>query len=235
MKHCIYCHGFARYIHGKMLECKECGSIIATEPAPPYKPDYHAYRFSYLRPKLYYLGLKAMRSGLKPFQTIADIGCGAGHALWWAKFYDCETIGIDVEEARPHCRADNFYSVDKLALTDFRGQVDLVWCWHTIEHTDDPHSILALTAELLKPGGQFYLEFPCADYMKQKHDTAEKLYRHSTFPEHRGLPSEEWAVQACMRVGLSLVNCYPPRNPAWLYGKMDDNTDMVVHCEKRKQ
>lgn len=236
MKSCIYCHGETRVVHPKMFQCQDCGSYVAMEPQPDYGAGYHAYRF--WRPKLFYLGLKAWRSGgskLRAGDVVCDIGCGAGHALAFmsAAQGGLTTIGYDIPEAfrKVGNRMDFFYH-NTVALTRaWANRCDLVWCWHTIEHTDRPEELIALAAALLKPGGQLYLEFPEANFMANKY--RERLYENSTFPEHRGLPSEEWAIEACQRHGLSLRSTYSPRNPSWIYGKLvDDNADIVVHCRK---
>lgn len=235
---CIYCDSSTVKLYCGMHECQVCGSLVCPDLPPPYAPDYHAYRFSFLRPKLWYLGIKAMRSGLmdiNPGQVVCDIGCGAGHSLWWAKHLAAAvTVGYDIPAAFKSVRGCDFFYHDMEQLKiAWGGRVDLVWCWHTIEHADRPDDLIKLAARLLAPGGRLFLEFPEAGRMQRRFGIGAELLANSTFPEHRGLPSKEWVTSACKVWGLKVTACYPPKNPCWLYPfRRVVDVDVVVVAER---
>src|SRR5688572_11835504 len=116
MSRCIYCQALAFYIDEGISRCPKCLSLVATESRPRYKAASHAYRFSFFRPKLYFLRAKALRSGLKEGQTVCDLGCGAGHSLWWAKRRNCVTVGFDIPEACEHVRGCDMFFDNVTAL-----------------------------------------------------------------------------------------------------------------------
>lgn len=240
-RHCIYCDSTTESLWPGIHECTVCGSLVSPDLPPPYEPGYHAYRFSFLRPKFWFLGIKAMRSGLMDLYpvgracgTVCDIGCGAGHSLWWARHLaGAVTVGYDLPAAFKSVRGCDFFYHDMETLkTAWGGKVDLVWCWHTLEHAARPDELIQLAARLLAPDGKLYLEFPEANRMQRKFGTGADLLHNSFFPEHRGLPSKEWVTSACKSHGLKVTACYPPKNPCYLYLGRDRKTDLVVRAER---
>lgn len=230
---CLYCGGRVGFPYADQVAwCIDCGSLTCPTKAPPYEPDYHAYKFSFLRPKLPYLAIKAFQCGLTDGLTVCDIGCGAGHSLWFAKhLYGCTTIGYDIPAAEKHVKGcDRFFSnADKL-VEAWRGKCDLVWCWHTIEHTDSPLALMVLMKSLLAPKGRIYLEMPLAEFVVEQ--GTRNLQRRCTMPEHRGLPSRQWITGAAVAMGLKIISAEPPKNPNWLYGSLrKTKTDLVVCME----
>lgn len=231
--HCIYCGEPTTPLAEGVNECEYCESLVATENGYTYESNYHAYRFSWFRPKLPFLAIKALRSGLRRNLIVCDIGCGAGHSMLIAKWFGCTTVGHDIKEAEPYVRGcHSFISNPELLRQVWRNACDLVWCWHTLEHTNEPRELLDLCFTLLAPGGEAWIEFPDAVATHASVDR-DKLKQHCLFPEHRGLPSRTWALRELIEMGASAVTVQTPRNPCWLYGRLDKKNDVVLRVKKR--
>lgn len=228
---CIYCQKPTTPVVPGVNECPGCESLVSTEPAPKYEANYHAYRFSWFRPKLPYLAIKALRSGLRRGLTVCDIGCGAGHALAFAQWFGCTTVGYDIPEAEPHVGGCRFYHYARSLRHDYGGSCDLVWCWHALEHTEEATGCLRMCMDVLKPGGEAWIEFPDASAIRTSSNG--DLKARCMFPEHRGIPSRTWALRTLINLGASVVTVQPPRNPTWLYGRRDGKTDVVLRVRKR--
>ncbi len=199
-------------------ECPSCGSLTCLEDGYHYAGDYHAYCINWLRPKIYLMLLRARACGLRRNLAVTDLGCGAGHALHWAKQYGCQTIGYDIEAARSSVKyADVFYSSLPLLRVHQRDTQDIVWCWHTIEHTNDPAGLLNTAYKILKPGGTLYLEFPEAHGFRKEFGAGWR--KHSFFPEHRGIPSFIAIARLLHAVGFSSLEFQKPSEGNWLYLK----------------
>jgi len=207
---CIYCNSteFAQ-------PCYSCGSLNCYEPEIAYdENEYHAYKTSWFRPKIYFLGIKAFKCGLKRGIKVANIGCGAGYALYWAKKMGCATVGWDIESARKTVKhADNFYSdLSKMSKKEVNS-CDIVWCWHTIEHTNDPEKLLQAAYKILKPGGKLYLEFPDSGLILK----TENWIATCSFPEHRGVPSVKAMKNMMQKIGYKHMQIDKPKEGRWLY------------------
>lgn len=184
-------------IVASLLECGRCGSFTCTEPPPKYTPEYHAYkRPSPMRPKYWLMRIKSKRCTPKSpgHLTIADLGCGAGHALWWAHRRGHRTVGWDVKTSPAPGNWVDVFDYDLNALTGrMGGKCDVVWCWHTLEHAENPAELVWACKRLLKPGGTAYVECPVAERIV---DLPGDLWVNGCFPEHRGIPSEKWMRMA---------------------------------------
>ena len=218
-KPCMYCGSYNTLDRRDgILDCKDCNSFSCLNPlnGQEYLKNYHAYNISWLRPKIYYLLLKALKCGLKRNLTIADLGCGAGHALYWAKKYKCTTIGYDIAESFNYIKnADKFYS-NLESLSKFeKNTCDLVWCWHTIEHSENPLELIKLAHNILKPGGKAYFEFPESTLMFKAFPF--NVYKNFSFPEHRGIPSGSWVYSAFENMSFKNINITYPSEGRWFY------------------
>jgi len=100
-------------------------------------------------------------------KNILDVGCGAGILTESLAENRAQVIGIDasdsvIAEAQAHAaakRLDITYkhlTVEEM-LSNYTGQFDIVTCMELIEHVPDPCKLIADCAQLLKPGGKFFL------------------------------------------------------------------------------
>lgn len=207
---CIYCNSTKC---GQ--PCYSCGSLNCYDPEIAYdENEYHAYKTSWFRPKIYFLGIKAFKCGLKRGIKVADIGCGAGHALYWAKKMGCATVGWDIESARKTAKhVDSFYS-DLTEMSEKEaGSCDVVWCWHTIEHANEPEKLLQAAFKILKANGCLHLEFPDSGLILNRSNWMELC----SFPEHRGVPSHRSMYDMLKRIGFNNLKTDKPTEGRWLY------------------
>jgi 2-polyprenyl-3-methyl-5-hydroxy-6-metoxy-1,4-benzoquinol methylase len=101
-------------------------------------------------------------------QRVLDIGCGVGgYALAFAEAgASCTAIDLDSEavkyareKAGRHAgRHVEFIAGDMFAVK-LEQEFDLIFCHDVIEHVD-PAQLLALIANLLRPGGKAFFTFP---------------------------------------------------------------------------
>jgi SAM-dependent methyltransferase len=214
---CLYCESTRMTsINGMVFSCNYCHSLTTTEPEIIYPSKYHAYKKSFFTPKIYFLLRKALKCGLKRNLTIADIGCGSGHALFWAKLFNCKTIGWDVStDVIPsgHIKYSQWDNLEE----EQANQCDAVWCWHTIEHSNTPTKMLESIYTILKPGGKLYLEFPESFLLQDLHPL--DLNKWASFPEHRGIPSRPWVIWTADRIGYKVIKTEQPMEGRWMYLK----------------
>lgn len=213
---CIYCGHSVPLIDSF---CDNCGSAVCGRPPIVYTANYHAYKLNFFRPKVWYLLRKGLTCGLLKSKVVADIGCGAGHALYWANLLGKTTIGWDVMGAPMNYAITDFTYDDLTKMTrSWWQQVDTVWCWHTLEHTEQPNIMLKAAVDILKPNtGTLYLEFPEAELTRKQYK--EQWLSQAHFPEHRGLPSAKWVRETIAKLGGTGIREEIPTEGQWMYGK----------------
>ncbi len=110
---------------------------------------------------------------LVSFSTVADIGCGRGGFLNWLKseYPQLECFGVDLDvkslpvnkQNAPHFKNGDIYN-----LPFSRSEIDVVTCFHVLEHALDVNTVLEECARVLKDDGYLILEVPDGSrYSKQ--------------------------------------------------------------------
>jgi SAM-dependent methyltransferase len=156
------------------VRCTSCGLVYlnprpsASELGRIYPPNYHAFDFSQSRYGIVYRirrRLEARRAlawcrGLPADARILDVGCGDGFHLRILR--DFGRGSWQLEGVEPDARAAA--AARAAGLTVHRGTIqevelppahyDLVLLIATIEHVEDPASVLRAVRNLLRPGGR---------------------------------------------------------------------------------
>lgn len=102
--------------------------------------------------------------------NMADIGCGRGGFVNWlaGSGWQGRCCGIDVD-TRSLCSTAvqpenvSFRNGDALNLPFADESLDLVTCFHVLEHIRNLHGVLAEAARVLRPGGHLLIEVPDAE------------------------------------------------------------------------
>jgi ubiquinone/menaquinone biosynthesis C-methylase UbiE len=115
-------------------------------------------------------GKQAFLHKQKPNFTLLDVGCGNDSPLFCkAARPDCTYIGLDIGEynlsARSRQLMDKFLLAKPSEFADViltqRGSIDAVISAHNLEHCDEPDKVLHAMCDVLRPGGNLFLAFPC--------------------------------------------------------------------------
>jgi SAM-dependent methyltransferase len=98
-------------------------------------------------------------------QRLLDVGCAAGTFMMFAQQAGWQTTGIEVGEATAEAARSRGLDVQTGTLREAfpelePGSFDLVTFWDVLEHVRDPRDELALTRELLRPGGTIAATMP---------------------------------------------------------------------------
>jgi SAM-dependent methyltransferase len=133
-----------------------------------YPPDYHAYDFSAshygliyrVRRRLEARRLLAWCRHLAPGARILDVGCGDGfhlrilkdygHASWKLEGVEPDSRGA----AAARAAGLKVHETTIQSLEASGSQYDLILLVATLEHVDDPASVLSALRLLLRPGGK---------------------------------------------------------------------------------
>lgn len=156
------------------VRCVGCGLVylrlrpVARELGRIYPPTYHAFDFSVesyglsyrIRRRLEARRLLAACRGLGEGARILDVGCGDGFHLGLLKDFGLpgwHLEGIDASPEAVEAGTRKGLTIRLGRIQDAAippASVDLVLLIATIEHVEDPPSILSAVRSLLRPGGR---------------------------------------------------------------------------------
>jgi ubiquinone/menaquinone biosynthesis C-methylase UbiE len=96
---------------------------------------------------------------------ILVVGCGTGReAGVLARFFDAETIGIDIEGEyefdREAARPAELVKMDAQSMSFPDGHFGFVYSFHALEHVPDVERVLSEMNRVLAPGGVFCIGTP---------------------------------------------------------------------------
>ncbi len=173
---CNLCHGsrhetLERAGGIEVARCRTCGLVFLT-PQPSRTQLEQAYDAVYYdawasqapaRAGIWRARAGRVRQCAPPPARLLDVGCGAGDFLALAKELGWDTLGTELSAAG-RARAGG------RGLDVFRGElweadlpaesVDVVTCWHVIEHVADPSRLLREVHRVLRAGGWLLLATP---------------------------------------------------------------------------
>jgi SAM-dependent methyltransferase len=226
------------------VRCSTCG-LVRLNPRPDvselgriYPSAYYAYNLlsqeadselglsDRMKMRMYQRRLESLVEHLDKPGTIRilDVGCADGRLLDWYRTSavgpSLETHGIEIDEAaaaearrRGHRVVTGRFERDRELEA---GSFDLILALHVIEHVDDPDAFARRAAELLAPGGLFFVATPNWDSVD-----ARRLRGHwggNHFPRHWTLYDERTLRQLADSVGLSLDRVeYQPNPIFWVW------------------
>ena len=96
--------------------------------------------------------------------SVLNIGCGQGHeSIALQKILNCNVIVIDKNKVvekfsgiheKIRLLKDDIYSIN------FNNKFNLIYCYHVLEHVNDPALLLKKTGNLLSQNGVAFFGFP---------------------------------------------------------------------------
>lgn len=145
---------------------------------------------------------------LKKNGRLLDVGFGDGAFLELAQSVGWLVNGVDldsvsVKNARHRGLDVRHGGIE--AFEDMPNYFDVVTMNHVIEHVHDPIDVLRRAYDLLKPGGQLFIETPNIE--AYGHDKFKRHWRGLEIPRHLIIFSWDAIDQLLMKVGFRKLNC----------------------------
>ncbi len=201
------------YMHFDLALCRECDLVFANHvPVDEWfqqsytEASFDASNESSFAAATYGHELRKRLAKVSGLQRALDIGAGDGAFV--AQLIDCgfaEVIGVEpskepVKRAPAHLQSrliNDFFRAEDFEPSSF----DLITCFQTLEHVDQPNQLFQAAHTLLKPGGCFMtvahnFRAPLARLMGDKSPiydiehlqlfspkSLQRVYRHNGFVE----------------------------------------------------
>lgn len=140
-----------------------------------------------------------------PGQTFLDVGCSTGEFLKLARGrFECYGVEINAETAAVGRREGFQITTGTLADVEGRERFDVITMLQVIEHLLEPSESLADVRRLLKPGGVFYLNTPCAD--SASFALFRERHMHVSSFGHVGLYTKAGLAKLARRCGFAMID-----------------------------
>jgi SAM-dependent methyltransferase len=144
---------------------------------------------------------------------LADIGCGFGHFVAWARAHEWDAYGFERDEWA--CERAALPGTVVASLDDLPGPFDVVTAWEVLEHVEEPIAFATRLRGLLVPGGRFVLSCPNFAAMKLRWEWMRangRAFEHRVRPdEHISQFSEDGLRRVLQAAGYSAIRF--PRPP----------------------
>ena len=156
-------------MHLDLVRCPTCTLIYAS---PAFTPEFLSSAYggaaydsndeAYFAARTYASLIPYIKKSLPTRNSALEVGTGNGAFLIELKKAGFDNVcGVEPSSAayntaQPHIRESIRPGMFRAA--DFTSaSIDLLACFQTMEHLEDPHELCASTLQLLKPGGAIYL------------------------------------------------------------------------------
>ncbi len=162
--------------HVEIFQCKACGHGVTRPAMPDVAPlytgreteDFQERDAGWIRKLKHLHGRSIVRwiqryAGQSPSLS-ADFGTGNGMlaASLAKRISSGRVIGLDFFDDPPaEIGEADYCSFSK--SEELEGRLDLLTCFHVLEHDDNPHLMLSRLTRYLKPGGTLVIEVPNVD------------------------------------------------------------------------
>lgn len=137
-----------------------------------------------------------------------EIGCGNAAYLSYLKFHGWNVQGLDLSPHSAKAAKDNFdidVHVGELEGAPFSSsQFDYVHLSHVVEHFFNPHQSMRRVHEVLKPGGNIYVEVPNAAGVGA--EISGEFWYGWDAPRHLFMFTPETLMKLLHSVGFTVLN-----------------------------
>jgi SAM-dependent methyltransferase len=125
---------------------------------------------------------------LAPGRRVLDVACGEGYGTALLAAAGAESVvGVDIDEATvEHARRRHGIdarAADVRSLPFDEGSFDLIACFETIEHVEDPERALAELERVRAPGGLLVISTPNAGQYLVENEFHVREFEHAEFVE----------------------------------------------------
>lgn len=143
-------------------------------------------------------------AGIRFEDAVLDVGCGDGLFLTeMSRFGFTSLMGLD-----PFIESDLHYSdgvvVLKRTLFDVDERFDVIMFHHSLEHVEDPGSLLARAKSMLKPDGKILVRLPLTGSNAAL--TYKEHWVQWDAPRHIQIPTKVGMALLCERLDLTLID-----------------------------
>jgi SAM-dependent methyltransferase len=138
--------------------------------------------------------------------SILDVGCFDG-AFLRSLHGDLDRFGVEIlPEAAQRAEAEGvrILSADFARLADEPTRYDVVTAFDVIEHVENPHLLMSLLSQVLKPQGLLILS--TGDLDSRTWQLMRHRYWYCAIPEHISYLSVHWFDQAAADLQLRLID-----------------------------
>ena len=161
----------------------------------------------------------------QPFgsRALLDIGCGNGSFVRLAQSCGWSAVGIDPDPQAVQGAASEGLSVFCGDLQVFEGKqalFDVITMNHVIEHVHEPLDVLRRCHELLRPGGQLWVDTPNIESLG--FSLFRENWRGIEAPRHLVLFNRQSLADSLRLVGFAEVRSRSRPDPAPATFRMSD-------------
>lgn len=187
-----------------LYQCDDCEIVFYPRPIEysadygnyyPYLKEFDGPRFEWelgIRRAKYRRQLSVIRALHPAARTLLDVGAGPGYFCRIALDEGWEARGV--ESSPPAVEAGRReYSIQYLALDQVHEEsMDVITCFHVLEHMEDPAGFLTTLRKKLRPGGVLVvhvpnnepLTFAIRNILRPRGRAAHVRLSHCYYPEH---------------------------------------------------
>jgi 2-polyprenyl-3-methyl-5-hydroxy-6-metoxy-1,4-benzoquinol methylase len=148
--------------HTSLYKCGDCDFEIFF-PQIIGSPDFYLELQEFIHP--FYTDkweFEVARNDVKRNDKVVDIGCGQGIFLKKINGIASRVIGIEYNQQALNIAKENGLEVfgSEEDLSDLRGKVDTIFCFHVLEHVKDPMEFIKYLCIFLVDGGRIGISVP---------------------------------------------------------------------------